>query len=517
MPPTHDSPTHDSLLRVLPAKERSWPLFSAAASRAIEQTALQGLPPHTLMRRAGMAVARLALAIAPNARHIWVAAGPGNNGGDGLQAAMALHAAGKQVHVSLMPAGAHLPDDARDALAAAQQAGMPIEEHPHPPGPCDLAIDALFGLGGTRAPEGWAMEAVAALNQCAAPVLAVDMPTGLDAGHGRLLGDTAVQAEHTLCLLNLKPGLFTGAGRDHAGVVWIDDLGISPHEPPDAWLCGQAHAASRHRHRLHAQHKGSFGDVVVAGGASGMTGAAWLAGRSALVAGAGRVYVDLLAGDAGPCPWPELMCRPGLCASGDRALEQATVVAGCGGGQPIAALLPTLLERSNRLVLDADALNAIAGDASLAARLAGRRQPTLLTPHPLEAGRLLGCSAATVQQDRLAAAQELARRLNCAVLLKGSGSICAAPEAVACINPTGNALLASAGTGDVLAGWAAGLWAQQPGDSTSAEEPQAVGAAAAWVHGLAADRAEARGQRLPLVASALIDAMATELQAMDRR
>jgi hydroxyethylthiazole kinase-like uncharacterized protein yjeF len=483
-------------------------LHGTQASRSAEQTSTATLPPHTLMTRAGEAVARLALAIAPHAQHVWIAAGPGNNGGDGLQAAPLLRAAGKQVLVSLLGDAQRLPADAANALRLAREAGVPIVGDPAPAFKADLAIDALLGLGSRREPESLLAEAVRRLNRGPAPVLAVDLPSGLDAERGARFSQVAVMADHTLSLLTLKPGLFTGEGRDLAGTVWFDSLGVNA-GAAEAWLTGATLAASLDPLRRHAQHKGSFGDVVVVGGASGMTGAAWLAARAALAAGAGRVYVDPLDGGGSPAAL-ELMCRPGLSRTQPDALARATVVCGCGGGSAVAGVLPSVLEHSARLVIDADALNAIAADASLQARLAARctdNKPSLITPHPLEAARLLGIDAASVQHDRLDAAQRLAERLRCAVLLKGSGSVCAAPGEPPYINPTGNALLATAGTGDVLAGWAGGRWAQTLGDG-SLRHAQRIGAASAWWHGRAADLAAEAGRRTPLTASLLIDAMA---------
>ncbi len=495
---------------VLPSPARRWPLHGVQASREIERDAAAALPPHTLMQRAGLSVARLALAIAPHARRVWVAAGPGNNGGDGLLAATWLKAAGREVVVSLLGDADRLPPDAAKALQHARDAGVAITGAADMPFEPELAIDALLGLGSRRAPDGALLHAIGRLNEGRAPVLAVDLPSGLDAATGALFGATAVRAQHTLSLLTLKPGLFTAAGRDHAGAVWVDLLGVQAQVAPQAWLVGADDVAPTRRR--HGQHKGSFGDVVVVGGAPGMGGAAWLAARAALAAGAGRVFVDALDNTASWPAAPELMCRPGMSRTRPQQLQQATVVAGCGGGEAIHAVLPALLEHSARLVLDADGLNAVAADPALQALLAARGargQASLLTPHPLEAARLLGTGTAAVQQDRLANAQQLALRFGCAVLLKGSGTVCAVPDSAALVNPTGNALLATAGTGDVLAGWAGGLWAQaDAGAGSPLEQAQQIGAAAAWHHGWAADRAAAAGRETALHASALIDAMA---------
>lgn len=481
---------------VLVAPETGWPLHDAAASRAAEAAALADTPPHALMRRAGFGVARLALALAPYARTVAVLAGPGNNGGDGLVAARHLQAAGKAVRVVLTGDGAALPADAADALAAAQAAGVPIA-NALDEDPADLIVDALLGLGTRRAPEGRIAAAITWAATRRAPILAVDLPSGLHPDSGQPLGEACVRADATLSLLTLKPGLFTGQGRDHAGQVWFDDLGVTA-GGETARLAGAPAAAVRR----HAQHKGSFGDLAVVGGAPGMAGAAWLAARAALAAGAGRVYCSLLDADApllDPAR-PELMGRTTWWRSPPATLATSTVVAGCGGGQVVREALPALLAHAGRLVLDADALNVLAADLSLQRLLTRRSQPTVLTPHPLEAARLLGTTVAAVQADRLEAAQRLAERLGCVVVLKGSGSIVAAPGALPSVNPTGNALLATAGTGDVLAGWLGGLWAAG-GDAFD------IAVAAVWQHGHAADRAQAAGAARPLRAADLVDAL----------
>jgi hydroxyethylthiazole kinase-like uncharacterized protein yjeF len=490
------------------APARTLPLYRVASTRTIEQQALAGLAPHALMQRAGSAVARLALALAPHARRAWVAAGPGNNGGDGIVAAMQLLGAGKEVIVTLLGDPQRLPDDAKDAWTRAQAAGVRFETDAVPEMHAgDIAIDALLGIGASRAPDATMAGLIEALNALACDVLAVDLPSGLNVETGQPFGAQAVIADHTLALLTLKPGLFTGAGRDHAGTVWLDDLQVdAAHAAPDAWLIGALDAALPRRR--HAQHKGSFGDVAVVGGAPSMSGAALLAARAALGAGAGRVFVNLLDA-AAPALDPlraELMFRAEWWKSDDATLARTTVVCGCGGGAALRHVLPRLLGSAGRLVLDADALNTIAADTQLQAQLvsrAARQRFTVLTPHPLEAARLLGQNAAQVQGDRLAAAQALAERFDAVVVLKGSGSVVAAPAArVPCINPTGSAALASAGTGDVLAGWLGGLWAQQASDGIDVAMRVACGAVHA--HGAAAD---ASGRRLMLAAD-LIDALA---------
>lgn len=450
-------------------------LYGSTATRQVEQQAAAALPHHALMARAGLSVARLAQALQPHARTIWVACGPGNNGGDGLVAATHLHhwaqARGGSPRVwltHLVSNTSRLPADALDALQAARAAGVAFCDEP--PAHFDLAIDALLGIGALRPPEGRLARCLQLLRECASTVLCVDLPSGLDA-------DTGVQApldhaplapagpRHTLSLLTLKPGLFTGAGRDAAGQVWLDDLGAVPAAdvPLSAWLGGRPDDAFA---RPHASHKGSFGDVLVLGGqgmtvnGAGMTGAAVLAARAALHGGAGRVFVGLLEGEgAHGTQWdpvcPELMFRRPELLLEPHTLDSASVVCGCGGGAAVAALLPRVLSMARTLVLDADALNAIATDTSLQTLLSrrhGRGFRTVLTPHPLEAARLLGADTRQVMADRLEAAQTLADRFLACCVLKGSGTVVTSPGEVPLINASGNAALATAGTGDVLAG-----------------------------------------------------------------
>ena len=378
-------------------------------------------------------------------------------------------------------------------------------------------------------------------------VLAVDLPSGLDGQTGSTprvdpSNPGAVRADHTLSLLTLKPGLYTHQGRSAAGRIWFDDLGcagFTQAQHPGAWLAaGTTLQALLLKPRFdprqgwrHAGHKGVHGDTWVVGGAPGMGGAAVLAARAALAAGAGRVHLMRLdnlpadLGDAGrsapreasPCAdrggdpaWPELMS-----ADADALLEpgrwnQATVVAGCGGGSSIAARLAPLLHHAARLVLDADALNALAADPGLQDRLrrrGARGLRSILTPHPLEAARLLGSSVQAVQSDRLAAAQELAARLGATVVLKGSGTVTATAGLTPWINGSGNARLSTAGTGDVLAGWMGGAW-------KSGDDPHTLAAACVELHGRAADRDDSG---FVLRAGRLIEQMALQLAGAAHR
>ena len=514
LPPGHAPVRVSTLLQHNPG---AWPVHDSAGSRALDMLAAQPLPPHMLMQRAGLSVARLAMALAPNARRIDVLAGTGNNGGDGHEAAMHLHLAGREVMLHTIGSNAAWPPDAAASRQQARMAGVPTSEGLDPVSlsRTDLVIDALLGRGLTRPASGVTAEAIRLLRRHPAPVLAVDLPSGLPGDTGALeIGAPCVRAHWTLALLTLAPGLFTANGRDQAGEVWWDDLGVHLLHPgapaPAAWLHCPAWVDTVWPGRHHAQHKGSFGDVRVLGGAPSMVGAALLAARTALHVGAGRVHVHLLdpAAPRFDPLQPELMFAGPLDVG---ALQTATVVAGCGGGQAIREELPKALLHAARLVLDADALNAVAEEPALRDGLRqrrGRDQPTVLTPHPLEAARLLGCSAAEIQSDRLRAVRALADQTGAVVVLKGSGTVVASPGSVPWLNTSGNAALATPGSGDVLAGWIGGFWSQLVG-ATKGKPPASVWSSAELASRHAVDQHGRRADLLsptgaPLVASRLV-------------
>lgn len=481
------------------------PLHDIAATRALERAMTGSLPAHELMARAGRSVADLTMALVPHARRVWIACGPGNNGGDGLVAArhLFLHTKGHQgrpeVVTTLTGDPGQLPPDAAHALTLALESGVSLASSP--PQDFDVAIDALLGIGTARPPAGEMADHLSHMHRSSATVLCVDVPSGLMADTGEYLGPAAAVPNgprHTLSLLTLKPGLFTAAGRDQAGTVWMDTLGATATNgpTPTAILYGATDARTN---RAHATHKGSKGDVVVIGGqglapsGAGMTGAAILAARAALHAGTGRVYVGLLAHEAQPPSWdpqcPELMFRRTDTLLADEALlQQATVVCGCGGGHAVAGHLPRILSACPSLVLDADALNAIAGDdvlRRLVFERSARNWITVVTPHPLEAARLLATSTASVMKDRPRAARLLSEQLNVIAVLKGSGTVIHAPGETPRINASGNPALATAGTGDVLAGW---IGAALAGSVNRSATPCAAALEAVSGHGRLADR-----------------------------
>ncbi|HZV67845.1 MAG TPA: NAD(P)H-hydrate dehydratase, partial [Telluria sp.] len=438
-------------------------LYSVAEIRAIEQAAAAALPAGTLMRRAGLAAGNAALELL--AGHIdpraLVLAGPGNNGGDALEVAANLAQAGIEVTVLHLGGGGAPSGEAAHALARARNSTAQFVDVLPAHQDWSLVVDGLFGIGLARPLAGRARALAEATRAAGCAVLALDVPSGLDADTGAVVGPdgVAVRATHTITFIGDKPGLHTGAGRDHAGMVLVAPLDIVHATPPRAQLNRPESFARWLAPRAHNSHKGSYGDLAVMGGAHGMAGAPVLAARGALYGGAGRVY--LAAVDPGPAfdsVQPEIMFR----TAADFEFADSTLVVGPGMGQAphAAALLARAQASACPLVLDADALNLLAASPVLQAGLARRSAPTVLTPHPLEAARLLGMTSAAVQADRLAAARALAARFNAVVVLKGSGTVIAQADGTLAVNPTGNPGLASAGTGDVLAGICGALLAQ---------------------------------------------------------
>ena len=463
----------------------------------------------SLMAQAGLAVAKLALALKPFAPCYWIYCGPGNNGGDGLEAATHLHQWGRQVRVVLWQPHLKRPSDAALALAKVHAMGISVQDElPTKVDAQDLCIDALLGIGLRKASSdvpsasdstssasnspGILQSWIHHVYACGAEVLAVDVPSGLNANTGQFQNNTKnqlPQASHTLQLLTAKPGCLTAHGRDACGTVWLETLGCEDLQlamPAAAHLNARSPSSAK---ALHASHKGTFGDVTLIGGEAvevrgmGMMGAVDLAASAALHAGAGRVMACYLAPDGKASPHAprlaEIMQRHFAALN----LKAGAIVCGCGGGESVRQVLPQVLQQSHLLVLDADALNAIAKDPwlqDLVKQRATRHFKTVITPHPLEAARLLNCSSAEVQNDRILAAQTLANTLQCTVVLKGSGTVIAQTGKVPRINFTGNARLATGGTGDVLAGLLGARLAQGLNAFDAA-------CAAVFEHGLAAD------------------------------
>lgn len=482
------------------------PLYSVAAIRDIERAALATVPPGTLMQRAAQAATTLALQlidVPPSEAKVLLTAGPGNNGGDALVTACLLAAAGIRPQMMLCAAAANPPVDSVNALQRARNSAVDFIEPTASAvnASWHLVIDGLFGIGLARPISGALRDVVEAVNKLACPVLALDIPSGLNADTGSIVGDDriAVRATHTITFIGDKPGLHTCEGRDYAGEVHVADLDIDQKyfKPAEAWISDISLFAHSLRRRRHNSHKGNYGDVIVAGGAHGMSGAPILASRAAAHLGAGRVFAAFLEdAPAYDSVQPELMCR--LATTMDFASCTLVVGPGLGVSSSAKDLLARALQGDGPLVLDADALNLVAAEPALRPQLAQRKLPAVLTPHPLEAARLLQMSAHEIQADRPAAARRLARQYHAIVVLKGSGTIIAKPDGEIAINPTGNPGLATAGTGDVLAGMCGALLTQSfPGWEAAL--------AATWIHGRAADELVDKGVGpIGLTASELI-------------
>jgi ADP-dependent NAD(P)H-hydrate dehydratase / NAD(P)H-hydrate epimerase len=463
-------------------------LTPAEMGEADRRTIAAGTPVDVLIERAGRAVARAARRVAGGAygRRAVVVCGKGNNGGDGLVAARALRAWGVRVDVFALADGLDRDTVARSFARA------------------DVVIDAMYGTGFKGALEGDAAWVADAMSAGGAPVVAVDIPSGIDGLTGGASGP-AVRAAHTVCFAALKPGLVFEPGRHHAGEVEVVDIGVDP-GTPNVCVTASDDVRAWLPARDPSTHKWAVGGVYVVGGSGGMTGAPSFVSHAALRAGAGIVWCGLPGQEtAARASGTEVITRP-LPATDSGALtaDAARVVlenierfralaVGPGLGTDPAtqdAVRRLTADAPVPLVLDADGLNALHGEL---APLQQRRAPAVITPHEGEYARLAG---APVGADRIESARDLAHRSGAVVLLKGSATVVAAPDGRAAVNTTGGPWLATAGTGDVLTGIVAAFLAR----GVAAFEAAAAGA---FVHGRAADVAGHTG----LLAGDLVPAL----------
>ena len=440
------------------------PLYRPAQVRAMDEHALEALevPGYELMSRAAAAAWRLVQQRWPSARRIGVACGPGNNGGDGYVLARLARAAGCAVTVVTPPGATPRSPEARQALADWRAAGGAVASFDGLLPDADLWVDALYGTGLTRAPSEAARAVIERINASRVPVLALDVPSGLDADTGHAEG-VAVRADVTLSFIAPKRGLYTGMARDFDGEILLDRLdlkiGAFDHFPPAAWLCRPDGLARWLTPRHANAHKGEHGHVLCIGGEAGMGGAVRLCAEGALRTGVGLASVATRSSGVAAlvAARPEAMTH----AVEDVAsllplLERATVLAvgpGLGQGEWGRSLYRAALAADKPLVLDADALNLLADDAHAV-------PGAVITPHPGEAARLLGKEKSEVQADRFGAAEALAHKFRCVVVLKGAGTIVAAPGETPAVIGAGNPGMATGGMGDVLSGVIAALQAQ---------------------------------------------------------
>lgn len=471
-------------------------LYSAAQIRQAEQVAIAeyAIAGLQLMRRAGQATFDELVARWPTTRRIAVCCGGGNNGGDGYVVARLALQAGMQVKLMAIGDAAALQNDALISHREFVALGGKVDDFDGEFETCDVIVDAVFGTGLNREVGEVYAGMIDAINAADRPVLAVDLPSGLHADSGCVMG-AAVKADVTVTFIGLKSGLFTGAAAEHCGQIVCSTLDVP--EAVFASLPPVAHLLSPRRlpRRSRIAHKGHFGHVLLIGGNYGFSGAIRLAGEAALRSGAGLVSIVTRAGCGG---WlnigrPELMCH-GIETSAElqSLLHKSTVVViGPGLGQDDWArtLLNTVLESDKPCVVDADALN-------LLAQFPHHRENWLLTPHPGEAARLLGCPSSEIASNRYAAVARLQRRFGGTCVLKGSGSLVADGDSLA-VCPAGNPGMASGGMGDVLAGVSGALMAQglPIGDAAKL---------AVYVHAAAADLAAAEHGERGLLAGDLL-------------
>jgi ADP-dependent NAD(P)H-hydrate dehydratase / NAD(P)H-hydrate epimerase len=489
-------------MRILTAKQ-----MREADRRTIEE---MGVPSLVLMENAGrQVVAAMDASFGDLAeRRVAILCGRGNNGGDGLVVARTLRQRDIDVSVFLVGRAADLKGDARANLESLERLGLPVVEIAGPPdwarhasevAAHDLIVDALFGTGLSSPLSGLLRTIVEDVNGLAAPVVSIDLPSGLSADTADVIGP-CIHAALTVTLGAPKLPLVLSPGRDVAGTLAVVDIGIpngviEALDPPDLRLVTPERLRALVPARDPNAHKGSFGHVLVVAGSRGKTGAAHLAAAGALRSGAGLVTVatprscqavvaslgaeymtegldETADGTLAPSALPVVLAHP------------ASVIAagpGLGSGDAVGELVAGLVAHADRpLVLDADAINAFAGRAGDLTARPG--QTVVLTPHPGEMARLLGVSIAEVQAHRVDTARSLATRLGAFVVLKGHRTIVATPGGRAYINPTGNPGMATGGTGDVLTGMIAGWLAQRV-------DPEQACLLAVYLHGAAGDLA----------------------------
>ena len=477
-------------------------LYRAAQVRELDRLAIEeyGIPGGELMERAGAAAWSLIEELWPEATRIQVLVGTGNNGGDGFVVARLARQAGRQVEVLQLGDRDRLQGEAREAAQRWAESGGPWRPFDGALDPrADLLVDGLLGTGLERPVSGPWADAIEALNHHRAPVLALDVPSGLSADTGAILG-TAVQAPATSTFIGLKQGLFTGEGPACCGEVFFDALEVPARIYGHLVISARRLDWKAQRDKLAPRsptaHKGDFGHVLVIGGERGFGGAARLAAEGALRAGAGLVTLATRPQNVAPV----LAARPEIMAHGvahpehlDPLLRRATHVAvGPGLGREFwgRMLFEKAMAAGRPLVVDADALNILAENPV-------RRDDWILTPHPGEAARLLDCSVEEIQADRFAAAEALEARLGGVVILKGAGTLVASGgDRRPAVCTDGNPGMASGGMGDLLTGVVAGLLAQGFDPVTAAE-------LGVCLHAAAGDKA-ARAGRRGLLASDLL-------------
>ena len=493
--------------------------------REMERAFLEGTgyPSILLMEHAAQAVVDALSAYAPGGGRVLFVCGNGNNGGDGCAAARLWMQRGGKADVWLLKSPSQMKGDAGVNACLLNSCGASLNvlynEAPEVPKDCAAIVDALYGTGLSRELSGAALAAVQRMNESGLPVVAADIPSGVDGATGQVLGD-AVHARETVTFHRAKHGLLLYPGRAYAGKLTVADIGILPEWDGAQGIdvLEEADARALLPVRPGDGHKGTFGHVLSVAGSEGMAGAATLCARSALRAGAGLVtaacpfaVLNTVQAQA-PCATAKVVADGASLDAGaadmlkELAEHKAALAVGPGLGREEGAWLAieALVKSDIPKVIDADALFLLAKHGG------GVGANTVLTPHPGEAARLLGCSVAQIQTDRPAAAQELAERYGCVAVLKGSGTLIAAPGREMLHNPTGNPGLARGGSGDVLAGMLAALLAQ-------GLAPFDAAACAVWLHGAAADRCAARTSQLTMLPHDILTDLADVVKELTGR
>ncbi|MDX1539499.1 NAD(P)H-hydrate dehydratase [Arsukibacterium sp.] len=499
-----NTPTAE-ILPVDPSQKQ--PLYRADSIRQLEQRAITRLGSDggfILMQRAAAALLELLQQRWPAPRNILVYAGAGNNGGDGYLLAALARARGYEVRLCRHGDHSKLGETAQQAADAAENAGVPLVDDF---AGAELLVDALFGIGLNRPLDKATCQLIQSINDSSTPVLAIDIPSGISADSGAAM-PVAVKATATISFIGLKAGLLMQDGLEHCGELWLSPLQLASELAGISPACCSLSGAEVNTllpARPVNSHKGHFGHVLVIGGDYGFGGAAVMTAQAAVNCGAGKVslysrseHISVMLSRQ-----PEVMVSSDDCG---KLLNTASVIAigpGLGAKSWGQALMAQALATDKPMLLDADALNFLAGlGPEQQQRI--KRQNWVLTPHPGEAARLLNCSNKEIQQDRLAAVSQLQQRFGGVVLLKGAGTLICDQQGEISLLADANPALASGGMGDVLSGIIAALLAQGLSGRAACQ-------LAAWLHLQSAATLARQQQRPWLVATDLIHQLKLQL------
>ena len=498
-------------------------LVTSEEMRRIDKKAIEeiGIPSIVLMENAGLKVAdAIERKYGPlKGKYVYIFAGSGNNGGDGMVVARHLFNQKVKAKIFLLAEKKNIKGDAATNLAITEKMGIPMREITSPAfveslekelAKADIVIDALLGTGAEGAPRGLMKKVIDLINKHSKNTVAVDIPTGIDADTGEVRGE-AIKAEYTVSLAYPKRGLYLYPGMDYAGEIEIVDIGIPTGLEEDkinSELLTLAGISKKLFFRKPSSHKGSFGHLLVIAGSPGMTGAASLTALSALRVGAGLVTLGIPE-DLNPIletkltevmtlPLPQskdkTLCKEGFEKIKDFSQKCKAMAIGPGisSTKQTKELISTIIDQLDiPLVIDADGINVLAGELSL---LKKYKASLIITPHPGEMGRLVGASVEEIQKDRIGFTMALARRIGAIVVLKGARTVIASKEGNSWVNLTGNPGMATGGSGDILTGIIGGLLAQKL-------SPLEAAKTGVYLHGYAADLAAQKKGEISLIAS----------------